>query len=350
MQKSSMGTDDLGGNLLHEMIFGGVAVLFAGGAAWGCRSLQPWGRGAEILGALILAIAVLFVAAAVPWLGIGSIIPGLLLCGLAIEGVKIWRQPMTDNFDRTTAVRLLLWLAGTAYLFRMMFNPRVFHYGFFQAPLAMVVGLATLLVALPDFVKLQGSGRKIYLVLLSVLMLWGSSRIAVVSANTLSAQTLPIGTDSDQFFGFDPRIPQAPSGVLMELSREYLAKDTGARSLLVLPEGVMLNYLTRLPSPIPYYMFDPDQFINHGTDILQRVAANPPDRIVLLTRNLQEYGVDRFGDSPPHGAALLDFIQHNYDPVYHEGNDPLRPDTAGLTVYALRADYTPPNRSTPPAP
>jgi 4-amino-4-deoxy-L-arabinose transferase-like glycosyltransferase len=342
MQKASMGTDNLTGNLLHELLAGGLALAFAGAAAWGSRDLSRWGKGAEVFGAIFLVIAAVLVGSSVPWLGIASIIPVLLLCGLAIEAVKIWRQPLTDTFDRQTAVRLLLWLAGLAFLFRMLFNPRVFHYGFFQAPIAMLVALATVLVALPEFLRVTGYGRKLYQAVITVLAFWGAAAITIQSARILSAQTLPVGAGSDQFLAFDPQKTGMPSGALVEIARQYLANDSGAHSLLVIPEGVMLNYLTRLPDPISNYQFDADLIAVQGNRTMRELQATPPDRIVLITRDLREYGIARFGDSPENGSAMLDFIAKNYDLAYHQGGDPLDPNVAGVIVYALRPGYVPP--------
>jgi hypothetical protein len=125
-------------------------------------------------------------------------------------------------------------------------------------------------------------------------------------------------------------------------------KDPGAHTLLVVPEGIMLNYLTRLPDPIPNYEFSVSQLAVLGNLILSRLEAHPPDRIVLISRDLREYGVNRWGDSPEHGAAILDFIYKNYQPVYNPAGDPLDDRLAGVTIYALRPDYTPPPPSAPP--
>ncbi|MGA2053157.1 MAG: hypothetical protein ABSH19_07590 [Opitutales bacterium] len=334
MQKASMGTDDLWGNLTREAIFGGLTVGFAGAAAWCSKYFSEWGRASEISCGIFLAVVAFFIASRVPWLGIGPAIPGMLLCAAALEARKLWRQPRSAAFDEQTAIRVLLWLAAVAFLFRMIFNPRVYHYGFFQAPLAMMVGLATLLIAVPDFFRVAGLARKFYQGILVALTFWAASDIASVSANHYSLQTFAVGTGDDQFWTFDPAHVD-PSGALVEVAREYLAKDPGAHTLLVLPEGVGLNYLLRLPNPTPYYVFDPSQIVNHGPDIMRRLMASPPDRIVLLSRDLTEYGVGKFGESPEHGSDLLAFIQDNYHPVYQQGGDPL--DVAhqrGVIVYA----------------
>jgi len=340
MQKSSMGTDHLWSNLGHEALTGGLALGFAFGAAWGCRYFPRWGLASGAFWGVFLVIVGLFLTAIIPWIGIGPIIPALLLCAAVLQGIKIWRQPAPGTFDRETAFRVLLWLAGAAFLFRMAFNPRIMHYGFFQAPLAMAVGLATLLVAVPDFLRLQGAFRTVYQAILAVMILSAAGLVASQSAFWLSLHQLPVGTGPDQFLAFDPRLdPQhiPASGALVEIARQYLAQDSGAHSLLVLPEGIMLNYLTRLPNTIPYYYFNPEIFMD-GKDqaLIARLKASPPDRIVILSRNMEEYGVERFGDSRDHGAALLQFIQDFYQPVYQQGGDPLDNRQQGVVVFARK--------------
>jgi len=339
MQKASMGTDNIGGNLLNEAMYGGLAAAFAFGSAWGCGHFARQGQVAEGFWLLSLLAIGIVVAAYVPWLGMGTAIPGMLLCAAALEAKRLWRRPPDPVLDDETAVRVLLWLAGLAFLFRMILNPRIFHYGYFQAPLGMVVSVATLLVAVPDFFRVTGWARKLYQGGLAALIFWGCGVIASQSAHILSAQTLPVGMGDDQFLAFDPQKTGITSGALAEVARQYLATDTAAHSLLVMPEGIMLNYLTRLPSTVPNYLFDPGALAQgRGEKLLQQLKAAPPDRVVLISRDLREYGVMRFGDTPEHGQALIDFVHDNYNPVFMRGGDPLDVNQVGVAVYALRQD------------
>jgi hypothetical protein len=337
-QQSMLGVDKLWTNLLNEVLAGSLAVVIAAGLALLSRYLLAAGKTEKIAGSILLLGAIGFAAKWVNWVEVGVALPGLLVCAALLEAAN-WagRPAVAAGVERKTAIRVLLACAGAAFLVRMAFNPRVYHYGFFQAPLAAVVGVATLLVALPVFLRVEGPSRKVYQGLLAALLAYGVGFVVYRSSIFYSYELQPIGEGADQFFGFDQRVD--PTGALLEQARQYLAADPGAHSLVVLPEGVTLNYLTRLPSPMPYYLFDPTQIIHYGSDILQHLRTHPPDRIVLISRDLREYGVSRFGDSTPHGADIMDFINDYYQPVFGRGGDPLDDTQRGVEIYALRPEF-----------
>jgi hypothetical protein len=272
----------------------------------------------------------------------GRIIPGLLTLAAVLEATRLIRDRSAARIDASTAARVLLWFAAAALLARMALNPRVYHYGFYQAPLAATVGIATLLSIVPERFALAGAPRRCYEALLAVLILAGAAAVAWESAGRFSLQRQAVGTGPDRFYSYDSEIE--PTGALIEVARRYLAADRSAQTLLVLPEGLMLNYLTRLPSPLRDYLFQPAFFTPENRRAwLKKLSADPPDRVVIITRDMTEFGVQRFGESPEHGQELLEFVQNNYQTVYRIGGDPLDVNDRGLIIGARRGsdDKTP---------
>jgi hypothetical protein len=207
------------------------------------------------------------------------------------------------------------------------------------------VGIATSISAVPQWLTLDGIARKCCQALVIALILSGGGAIARQSAHLLSLRDQSVGTGPDQFYVFNPRVDA--SGTLLELARRHLAADPSAHTLLVLPEGVMLNYLTRLPNPLPNFFFGPNVFTPESRRmLLEKLAADPPDRVVVISRDLREYGVERFGNSPEHGRELLEFVQDHYYTDYRIGADPLDVRQRGMVVNALRgAPETPAGQS-----
>jgi hypothetical protein len=336
MQQVVLGTDAIGTNLGKELIWGAGAVGISMGAAWLCRQFAAEGR--VTLGILVLGLAAAWVPLAlwVPWLSMGMALPGLLVTAAAMETVGYVRRE--GNSDRRV-VRMLLGLAAVALLLRMAFNPRISHYGFYQAPLAAVTVIATVLVAIPECLRLTGEARRFYQVALTALILAGAGFIVHHSWRIQAVQTQPFGVGADQVLTFDARWDAR--GYQMETVRKYLATDKDAHSLLVLPDGVMLNYQLRLPSLLPEYLFVPALLAGGAQErMVERLRASPPDRVVLLSRDMSEFGVARFGETPEHGGLLLTFIQDHYRVVFNPVDSP---DSAGgqwILVLALRPDPT----------
>jgi len=337
-QKAALGLDHPWQNLGIEMIWGGAAVVFAGALAWGTAFFMRTAKAQKVF-LLVLLVFAGVAATRVPWMNLGYALPGILLCGALIEITRMRALKAAEGPDENEAVRVLLWMAAAAMLARMALSPRIYHYGFVQAAMAGVVGVAILMSSLPQLLSVDGLARKWYQALLTLLV---ASVIGVAAFNSMqfyAYHTFSIGEGANQFYAFDENV--APTGLLVEQARQYLdkdAKENNVHSLLVMPEGVMLNYLTQLPNSIPYYFFPPF-VLAHGrvNDILQRLNAAPPDRIVVISRDMREFGVGRFGDSPGHGQLLIEFINQNYQGVYSYGyNDPLDPDRFGFLVFAHR--------------
>ena len=94
-------------------------------------------------------------------------------------------------------------------------------------------------------------------------------------------------------------------------------------SLGVLPEGVMINYLARIPASTPHTNFMPPEVILYGEDRIRGdFALSPPDYVALVHKDTTEYGFPLFGRD--YGNALYGWILENYEPVRLFGNRPFQ--------------------------
>jgi hypothetical protein len=79
----------------------------------------------------------------------------------------------------------------------------------------------------------------------------------------------------------------------------------------VLPEGVMLNYLARIPNPTPFINFMPPEFLLFGgNNWLTSFQNNPPKLIVFIPKDTSEYGLGEFGVG--YGRLLAKWGSENY--------------------------------------
>jgi hypothetical protein len=83
-------------------------------------------------------------------------------------------------------------------------------------------------------------------------------------------------------------------------------------TLGVLPEGVMLNYLTRRASPTKYITWMPPELYFFGeANMLAALQAAPPDWVLVAPRDFKEYGLPPFGEG--YGDAIARWITRNYE-------------------------------------
>ncbi len=108
--------------------------------------------------------------------------------------------------------------------------------------------------------------------------------------------------------------------------------------MIVFPEGVMLNYLLRLRDPLPTFDFVPPALAFYGVDkILGGIAAHPPDLMVILSRDIGEFGSPVFVFDDISGRQILLCIDANYEVAANFGGNPLDPRSVGVVVLRRKA-------------
>jgi hypothetical protein len=80
-------------------------------------------------------------------------------------------------------------------------------------------------------------------------------------------------------------------------------------SLVVIPEGVSINYFADRPSTLRTYLFTPPEF---DESVTRDFAAHPPDFVLFVPRAMSEYGSRGFGKD--YGQSLSRYISTNYVP------------------------------------
>jgi hypothetical protein len=103
-------------------------------------------------------------------------------------------------------------------------------------------------------------------------------------------------------------------------------------SLAVLPEGVMLNYLTRRSAPTKYITWMPPELYFFGeANMLAALQATPPDWVLLAPRDFKEYGLPPFGEG--YADSIAEWIDGNYRIV---SSWPTSPEDGSTTWRLLR--------------
>jgi hypothetical protein len=98
-------------------------------------------------------------------------------------------------------------------------------------------------------------------------------------------------------------------------------------TLTVLPEGAMINYLSRRVNPTPHLTWFPPVMAVFGqTNMTAAFEKNSPDYVLVIARGASEFGVGFFGYDPRYGMELMQWINDHYDRVYPA------PDPAGKSA------------------
>ena len=196
-------------------------------------------------------------------------------------------------------------------MIRMMLNGRIYQYGFIQSSLATLVLSSVLLNDIPNLIRDKYIINYLYKLTIVLLVISFISNICKQSDNLYSLKTLVIGESSDKFITFSKNINL--SGEIVKHFSTYISHIKNIKTLCVLPEGIMINYLTRTNNPVYYEAFfsSPEQ----EKLTLNYLKANNPEFILFLSRDLKEYGVDRYGTKDQSGYDIYKWFSSAYHPI-----------------------------------
>ena len=250
-------------------------------------------------------------------------LPRWTLIGVLVSGRTLWRCRREATVT-TDAARVALALFALLLLPRIVLNARLFHYGFVLAAPATLLVCAALVDWIPRVLD-RAAGVVVRSAALSALgvITWGC---LAQSHAQMSGKTHAVGAGRDRHFANarGPYVAAAMDGIAR------LEPEDG--TLVVLPEGVMINYLLRRRSSIPYLTMLPSDLATFGEDeLLAALQRSPPDFIALVHRDSSEMGPRFFGRD--YGRRTLDWIRARYVPAGGVGDPPNDPASAfGIRV------------------
>ncbi len=247
----------------------------------------------------------------------------------------LWLIWMTIRCTDQTArvqhwIPLTAWCVFALLLFgKIVLNTHISNYGFTLAMPATVLLAAASTSLLPKVIIGNNWGD-------GVITRWVNTGVLVAfflvtlenSAFLYSWKIIPLGTGDNRMFAFGiptgrPKvsdISSITSQALQDMAQILPPKAT----LVVIPDGIILNYLLRRENPTPYTVFDPIFVGVYGGEkrVAETLTAHPPDYIALVQRNFDEYGLAPFGQDPRFGRTILAWVDQHYEVVQVYGAPP----------------------------
>jgi len=269
------------------------------------------------------------------WLIIGRSLPPITLILGSVFAWLLIKKPKEPEITQKI-VGLIIWsVFAFVLLGKIILNSRVYHYGFALAMPASMLLVAAFLWLLPKpLKKLGGTGltfRKNMVVVLIIDVI-----LALILSNRIyPLKSFSVGHGDDRIMTYQTKLSLGPAGPSMaELLKkiECLVPEQG--NFVVVPEGIMVNYLTRRPNPTCYTGFPPPEMIIYGErNILESLWNAQPDFIVIIPRDTTEYGVGFFGEDPNYGRNIIAWISQNYEKVWQEPGQRQPDNRFGISIF-----------------
>ncbi|MBW1848436.1 MAG: hypothetical protein JRJ27_15155, partial [Deltaproteobacteria bacterium] len=232
-------------------------------------------------------------------------LPLILFCLIVIEVIRLRFQYRQSTDAAVTILRLTLLIFALLLLLKIFFRVDPSQYGFALAMPGTIILVLLLVDWLPASLEQKGkTGTILRLFSIGIILIFCGIHI-LVSGFWYNKTTVEIKTDTASFYA-DVR-----GNIVQDIIKEIENHTSPEDTLAVLPEGVMLNFLTQRKNPTPYINFMPPEFALFGElNMLNAFQTNPPDYIVLTNKSLKEYGFQEAGIDI--GVDLYLWIDKNY--------------------------------------
>jgi hypothetical protein len=333
VQSRFLGFDHPGQHAIGHAIATLLALLLIACLGWVARladrTVLPWLR--LLLGGLLAGGMLGLAWYKIAWFDIGHCLLGLTLIYAVYSAVRVAVRPASPANFPVQVLRLLIAVLAAAMMVRMLLAGRIFHYGFYQAALAGVLVPAVMIGELPGLLGLGRWGRGLLVTGSLLLLAPGVVLLAERSQRLLRQKTYAIGQGRDLFYTFPPEMN--PTGEMVRMVTEWLAKTPRGQTLVVLPEGAIINYLARMPgSVMPYAFFGGT--ISNGREpaVVDELKRHPPDWIVIISRDLNDYGIRSYGERTGAGLKILLWVAANYEHAMYAGGNPFDPRQCGAMI------------------
>jgi hypothetical protein len=331
---SGLGFDDVAGNLRSmATIFAALVALVLVSAAVDRALARVRGIG-WMAPLLALAVAAAFAAGSeiVPWRFVGRVLPPTSVIA-AIAAVALTLRRRRDASAARFAVLAMWAVYALVLLTKVILNVRISQYGFVLAMPAALLLVASLVWLVPAALGERGGSGIFAQAMLIGPVLAGMLFFLQWSSRLYAQKDLAVGIGGDAFVAENSAYH--PRAAMIAAAAEHLRGVMPAdASLLVLPEGTILNYWLRRSNPTRYTLFTPSAIAFAGGEarILDDFRAHPPDFIALVHRETDEFGVGYFGADQRYGRAIMDWVRRAYVRVDGIGAEPLRDHRFGVAI------------------
>jgi hypothetical protein len=330
---SFSGFDDPKVHLYNHLIATGLATAIIGiisGVGFLARFLRL--EGAKVGLALILALGMAAIGLkSIVWINVGQCLLGLLII-YGFHRLTFMVRFHKAQSDSDSILKTLLWVLALALMTRMVLNGRIYQYGFIQASMASLVIVAVLVDELPCLIRLKSLDLIIYRTGILVLLICGVLSIVGQSKALEVAKTLEIGHGTDMFYGYPVQV--SADGEIVKNFSDRLSNNPSNQTLVIVPEGIMINYLSRKESPLPIQAFYTNRELE--ANLVQKLMFKRPDWVVFMSRDLKEYGVNLYGAKGQSGELISEWISKNYHVSATWGQDPHLGVGSGGILYQIK--------------
>lgn len=212
--------------------------------------------------------------------------------------LRFYFKKLNSNDDLYLLLFFIALLASQKTFFLLNFQA----YGTFTFPLILIVNMIFLSKYLPklfNFVDEQLAHKTCFITLLGLFFFVLSLRFVMPVYYTINGER-------GEMYGI------ASKATAVQNAIDYIEKNIKPNeSIWIIPEGLMVNFLTNRPSKSIYYNITMPYIQTFGEDkIVSDIKKDPPDYIIINNRDSVDYGYKFL--CADYGQKICKYVRSNY--------------------------------------
>lgn len=324
--------------LIAQYTFGYLLlILFTGFIAYLVDGAMKKKRlyGAIIILSAVLLLSLFLWSSPINWLEIAKPYPVFIFLLFTFLTFRLIREAHNATALAQGLPFCMLTVFSLLLLFKMLLNVHLYHYGFALAMPAALVMTCLMLHHLPRLISRWGN-KNAAVGLMGVFIFFTLLFYFHYTKSVYHMKNYPVAGERDKFYTFDTAFLEHGAIVnkTLEQINVFIPEN---ETFIVLPEGVMLNYLSRRNNPSRYFEFTPNFVEAIGEEqILNALSRNAPSFVILADKDTSEHGARYFGKD--YALNIYSWITGNYDKVQTIGQEPLAGKGFGFIIARKKAD------------
>ena len=285
---------------------------------------------------ILFYLALFSISSYVKWQELARPLPLLMMMCAPLFTVIFFRKKEDWNAAAPFAAISAWAVFSLLMLAKMLLNARIYQYGFTLALPATLISVWALVYFLPSLLSPWPLRARLFKYMAVAVIAAGITYHLQWSQRFYRLKTFNLTEGKDAIVTYSAAMfPLAPAEKeALHVIGNLTAPGDG---VVVIPEGAMINYLSRRRNPTPYLNFLPPEMSYYGESaMLGSMTATCPECIVLVRRNLKEFGETNFGATPRYGKQMLDWINQEYVTVKLIGDEPFENDGMGIKIMKRR--------------
>lgn len=258
-------------------------------------------------------------------------LPLAMAVALAVSLWRFSRPEIQPPIARVLLFECVFLVFALVLLLKILFNTMAIWYGFTLALPATLMLLVWLLDRVPAWIERRGGTAWVFQAVAAAPLVVFVAACLELNQIEFTSKTAQVGSGANAVWTY-PYYGEPLQAVLAQL-----AHAPAEQTLLVMPEGALLNLMTKRRNPSPYINFNPFEVEVFGeAEMLAALEADAPNFVVFAPQIAKEFGLSGMGFD--YGQKLTQWMIAHYGQMKLPPTDSKYPIILGRRYRQLPAE------------